>query len=165
MAKLYELTDAYVSLMAQYEDAETDAEREQIVSAILEAENDIAVKAENYARLIKNAESDSKALAEEIDRLRAKKQKADNLVRRVKDYLLFAMGLAGATEIRTSIGKWRIQKNPPSVTVTDIQKIPARFLIEQQPEVDRRAILNEHKLTGELFDGVEITQGESVRFR
>ena len=163
--KMYELTDAYVSLMAQYEDAETDAEREQIAQAILDTGNDIAEKAENYARLMKNAEADVKMLSEEIDRLTAKKKRAENLVKRVKEYLLFAMGIAGATEIKTSIGKWRVQKNPPSVKVLDEMLIPARFFIEQAPKIDKTAILAEFRQTGEVFDGVEITQGESVRFR
>lgn len=163
--RLYELTEAYVSLLAQLEDAESDTERDQILHMILDAEGDIAEKAENYARIMKNAESDAKALEAEIKRLTAKKASADNTVKRLKEYLLFAMGVAGATEIQTTIGKWWTQKNPPSVTIVDEEKIPARFLVEQPPKVDKTAILREFKETGEVFDGVEITQTEGVRFR
>ena len=147
------------------EDAESEAEREELTSAILAIECDIAEKAENYARLMKNAEADEKALGEEIARLTAKKQKASNLVKRLKEYLLFSMELAGATEINTSIGKWRVQKNPPKVNVIDEKRVPVRFLIEQPPTIDKAAIIREFKETGEILDGIEITQTESVRFR
>lgn len=165
MPRLYELTDAYVSLLARYEDAETEAERTDIITAIQAVECDIKVKGDNYARIIKNAEAEASALAGEIDRLTAKKRAAENTVKCLKDNLLFAMGVAGASELQTSIGKWRVQKNPPTVKITDELKVPARFLIEQPPVIDKRAILAEFKQTGEVFNGVEIQQSESVRFR
>ena len=133
MARLYELTDEYVSLIASYEDAETEQEREDILQKILDCGDDIAAKAENYAKFVKNEEADAKALATEIARLQEKKRVAENAVKRTKEYLLMAMEVAGATEIQTSIGKWRIQKNPPSVNVVDASKIPERFLIQQEP--------------------------------
>ena len=163
--KLYELTDGYISLLSQLEDAETEAEQQQILQAILDVETDIAIKAENYARIKKNAEAEAESLAKEINRLQAKKNAAVNLVKRVTDYLLFAMNIAGATELQTSIGKWKIQKNPPKVEILDEAKVPARFLIEQPPKIDRTAILQEFKQTGEIFDGIDIVRTEGVRFR
>lgn len=163
--KLYELTDGYITLLSQLEDAETEAEQQQILQAICDVETDIAIKAENYARIKKNAEADVAALEKEIKRLQAKKETAKKLVQRVTDYLLFSMNIAGATEIETSIGKWKIQKNPPKVNILDEAKVPARFLIEQAPKIDRTAILQEYRQTGELFDGVEIVRTDGVRFR
>lgn len=165
MAKLYELTNEYSALLAQYEDAETDQEREDTLQRLLDCGDDIAVKAENYAKIVKNEEADAKALADEIARLTAKKRAAENAVKRMKEYMLAAMEIVGAKEIETSIGKWRVQKNPPSVTVTDVFKVPERFLIQQEPTVDKRAMLAEYKQTGELFDGAEIVQTNGVRFR
>ena len=159
------MTDTYVSLLAQYEDAATEEERAGILEAIMAVETDITEKADKYARLMKNANADADALAEEIKRLTAKKAAADNLAKRLKENMLFAMNIAGATEIKTTLGKWRIQKNPLKVTVTDAASVPARFLVEQPPEIDKKAILAEFKQTGEVFSGVEITQDESVRFR
>ena len=163
--KMYELTDAYITLLSQLEDAETEAEQQQILQAILDVETDIAIKAENYARIKKNAEAEVDSLDKEIKRLQAKKDAAKNLVQRVTDYLLFAMNIAGATEIKTSIGKWKIQKNPPKVNILDEAKVPARFLIEQAPKIDRTAILQEFRQTSEIFDGIEIVRTEGVRFK
>lgn len=163
--RLYELTDAYVSLLNEYDEAQTDEDRACIIAQIEEVEQDIATKGENYARLIKNATADSDALADEIKRLQAKKAASDNFVKRLKENLMFAMGIAGATEIKTTIGKWYIQKNPPKVTITDEMMVPARFLIEQPPVIDKKAILAEFKQTGEVLNGIEITREDSVRFR
>ena len=163
--RLYELTDAYVSLLNEYDEAQTDEDRAGIIAQIEEVEQDIATKGENYARLIKNATADSDALADEIKRLQAKKAASDNFVKRLKENLMFAMGIAGATEIKTTIGKWYIQKNPPKVTITDEMMVPARFLIEQPPVIDKKAILAEFKQTGEVLNGIEITREDSVRFR
>ena len=163
--KLYELTDAYVSLLAQYDDAATEAEQLEILEAIGNVETDIVGKAESIARIIRNKEAEEKALDEEIKRLTAKKKAAQNAIKGMKENVLFAMGVAGAREIKTTIGKWWIQKNPWSVTVTDEAAVPARFLIEQPPKIDARAIIEEYKMTGEIMPGVEVGQSEGVRFR
>lgn len=163
--KLYELSDAYVSLLAQYDEAETEEERAAIIEAIQNVESDIMEKGANYARIIKNATAEANAYAEEIRRLTAKKRAAENVVSRLKENLLFAMGIAGANEIKTTIGKWSIQKNPPKVVVVDEAMIPACYLIEQQPEIDKRAILAAFKESGEIINGVDIVREDSVRFR
>lgn len=162
--KLYEVADQYRALMNAYELADNDTDREEILQEMLAADEDITAKAENYARLVKNVKADADAYAVEIKRLQMRKRAAESLEKRLKDNLLIAMEIVGSTEIKTSIGKWRVQKSPLSVNVLDLDKVPARFLIEQEPKVDARAILDEFKETGELFDGVEITQSEYVRF-
>lgn len=163
--RMYDLTDAYVSLLALYDDAESEEERERIMAQLLAVGDDIADKAENYARLAKNKEAEAAAYDAEIKRLTAKKKAAENVVTRTKENLLFAMEVAGAKEISTSIGKWRVQANPLSVNVLDESKVPERFLIAQAPKIDRRAIIAEFKETGELMDGIVIEQNMSVRFR
>ena len=162
--RLYELTDTYAELLMQFEEEENPEKKAEILDAITNVEDDISAKAENYARIVKNAESDIETLAAEIRRLQAKKKTAENVVSRVKENLHFAMEIAGATSIKTSIGKWRVQQNPPRVEVVDVSKVPARFLIEKEPDVDKRAMLNEFRITGEVFDGVEIRRESGVRF-
>lgn len=161
---LYELTGEYIALMRMLEDASADDESE-IVAAIEAATGDIEDKADAYARIVKNLQGDIDALEQEEKRLKARRTVLENRVDRLKMAIQNTMELTGLRKLKTSIGSWSVQKNPPSATVIDLEKVPARFLIEQPPKVDRRAILEEFKQTGELFDGVTITQGESVRFR
>lgn len=162
--KLYELTGEYIQLMQMLEDASAEDEAE-IMAAMEAVTDDIEDKADAYARIMKNLLGDIDALDVEEKRLKARRTALENRVDRLKSAIQNAMELTGAKKLKTSIGNWSIQKNPLSVSAVDVEKVPARFLIEQPPKVDRRAILEEFKQTGELFDGVTITQSESVRFR
>lgn len=162
--KLYELTGEYIQLMQMLEDASAEDEAE-IAAAMEAVAGDIEEKADAYARMMKNLLGDIDALEQEEKRLKTRRMALENRVDRLKAAIQNAMELTGTKKLKTSIGNWSIQKNPLSVSEVDVEKVPARFLIEQPPKVDRRAILEEFKQTGEILDGVTITQGESVRFR
>ena len=160
---LYELTGEYYALQQMLE--EGTADEAEIMAALEAVADNIERKADAYARIIKNMTAEADALKAESDRLKARQKVLTNSVNRLKANLQTAMIATGQRKIKTSIGSWSIQRNPLSVVVTDPAKVPARFLIEQPPEIDRRAMLEEFKATGELFDGVEFASGESVRFR
>ena len=171
MAKLYELTDAYASLVAQLEDAETDEEAMAIVDQINAVTTDITAKAEAYAYIRMNlkaqaAEVQAKAdvFKKEADRLSAKAKSAENNIKRLNDHLLFAMGIAGLKQLPTPIGKFYTQTTQ-SVEVTDAWKVPQEFTTPQEPKVDRNAIKKAFKETGEIFPGCEIRTTEGLRFR
>ena len=171
MVALHELTDAYAGLVAMLEDCETEEQAFEIIAQIDAVTSDISVKAENYAKIRINL----KALADELnakaaifkaeaDRLTAKAKSAENNIKRLSEYLLFAMELAGLKQIPTSIGKFYTQQTT-SVEVTDAWAVPERFATPQPPKIDRNAIKKEFKETGELFAGVEIKTTNGVRFR
>lgn len=165
MARLYELTEAYASLIALLEDCESASEEEQIISELTGLNESIGDKAEAYARIMRNMLSDIAGCKAEIDRLRGLKERLENAVDRMKDNLRYAMEIAGATEINTSIGKWKIQRNPPKVLVTDASLIPTEYLIPQPPKPDGKAIIAAYRNDGEIVPGTEVVQEESVRFR
>ena len=152
MAKLYELTEAYADLAARLEDCETDYERENILVAIDQIGADVADKGEAYARMMKNAQADADSLEKEIKRLQGRKKAAENLVERLKNNMLFA--LAGATELHTSIGRWKVQLNNPSVQIIDETKVPEEFFVEQPKKLMNSLILAHWKETGEIPDGI-----------
>ena len=166
MASLYELSAEYSDLQAMLESGCESPEDEQaIIDAMNAVSENIFEKADGYAKIMRNMASEAEAIKAEEKRLYARRKTLENGVERLKAAMYNAMILTGAKKLSTSIGSWNIQKNPQSVNVLDVSKVPARFLIEQPPTVDKRAMLEEFKLTGEIFDGVEITRGESVRFR
>lgn len=161
---LYELTAEFASLQAMLENA--DEQDEAVLEDALQivAEN-IAEKADGYARIIKNLSADAAALRDEENRLAKRRRLLESRVDRMKETLLGAMVATGERKIKTSIGTWGIQKNPFSVKVVDALKVPEKFLIPQPPAIDRAAMLAEFKQTGEVFGGVEIVQTEGIRFR
>ena len=163
--KLYELTEAYADLISRLEDCESLQEESEVLAAIDAISDDIAAKGEAYARIMRNKMAEAAALEAEIKRLQARKKSADNAVERLKENILYAMGMVGATELNTSIGKWRIQKNAPSVAIMDEAKVPDAFTVEQPKKIMKIAILQHWKETGEIPEGCDIIHGEGIRFR
>ena len=165
MASLYDITAGYASLIDAYDNADSDEEREGIIAMLASAEGEITEKAENYARVIRMKEEEAKAFKAEADRLTKRKQAAENMVARLKDALLGAMALTGTQEIKTSIGKWRLQMNPLSCDVVDIEKVPMQYHIKQEDKIDKKSLLADYKATGEIIDGVVFKQEQGIRFR
>lgn len=165
MASLYELSAGYALLLDEYDAAETDEEREKILAMLAEAEGDITDKAESYAKVIRMKEEEAKAFKAEADRLTARRQAAENMVKRLKDALLGSMVLTGTNEINTSIGKWKVAMNPLSCDVVDIDKVPMEYHIKQEDKIDKKGLIAHYKETGEIINGVQFKQEQGIRFR
>ena len=164
MASLYQLTDEYMELAARLEEA-TDEEAGAILEELDLKSGEIAQKAEIYARIIKNKEAEAEAYRAEEKRLAQDRHAAERAVEVLKDRLLASMQAMDIVQVQTGIGKWRIQNNPWSAEVTDESKIPEDYLIPQPPKVDKTALLKHFRETGEVFDGVEFTQKQGLRFK
>lgn len=171
MAKLYELTDAYAGLVAMLEDVETEEQAFEIISQIDAVTSDISEKAENYAMILKNLKADADELSAkasifkaEADRLSAKAKAKENYCKRLKEYLLFAMELAGLKQIPTNIGKFYTQTTT-SIEVLDAWEVPEQFTTPQPPKVDKTAIKLAFMGTGEIPPGIEVKFVNGVRFR
>ena len=171
MPKLYELTDAYAGLVAMLEDCETEEEAAKIAERINAVSDDISEKAEAYARIRLNLQSEAAVLKAqaasfkaEADRLAAKAKARENSVKRLQDYLLYSMEVAGMEKLRTPLGLFYPQTTM-SVEITNAWAVPDKFTIPQEPKVDRDAIKRAHKETGEIFEGVEIKYTTGLRFR
>ena len=165
MARLYELTDEYIALCAQLDDCQCAEEAQEILDAITNVEADIVCKAENYARIILNKGAEASGYDAEIKRLQGKKKAAEAAQERLKEYIAYAMEIAGAEKLTTPIGVWKKRVNPPSVQVLEESDIPAEYMIPQPPKIDKKAILQAYKNTGEIIPGVDIVQKESVSFK
>lgn len=162
---LYTLTGDYLDAVAAYEAAETAAEAQDALDMLDTIQGEIDGKADAYARIRCNAKADAAMYGEEIKRLTACKRRAEALVERMDAGILASMQATGAKKLPTSIGTWTRKLNPYSVNVIDADKVPDRFLVPQPPTVDKRGMLAEFKATGEVFDGVEFVQKESVSLK
>lgn len=163
--KLYELTDTYAELVAQLDECETEEEAAQLWAQIDEIGSSIAEKADNYARFLRNKQAEAKSLEEEIKRLQKRKKAAENTVDQLREHMKFAMGVAGATEIKTALGKWTVRKNAPRVEVLDESEIAPEYFEPQPPKLMKSKLQQHWKETGEIPDGCDVVQSESVQFR
>ena len=159
---LYELTDDYMEVASMMDDPDVDP---QMIADTLESiGGEIEDKAENYAKVIANATAEADGLAKEIERLARRKKAIETNARRVKDTLQNAMVVTGKTKFKTSLFSFGIQKNPASLEIAEGTTIPERYLIPQEPKVDKAAIKAALK-DGEVIDGCTLVQGESLRIR
>lgn len=161
MAKLYELTGNYLVLQQMLEDAE---DQQVILDTMESVEFEIEEKAENYAKIMKNLESDIAGLKAEEKRLAEKRKSLENNSKWLKDNLEQSMRVTGKTKFKTMLFSFGIQKNPPGVEILDESKIPAEYLIPQNPTIDRKAILAALK-QGNKLEFAQLKQGESLRIR
>ena len=114
----------------------------------------LQVKGENIGKWVKNIDTWEDGIDAEIEKLRAKKRSAGNLKERLKSYLKVCMETAGVQKVESPAATARIQKNPPSLDITDQDKIPAKFLIVKY-DIDKKALLDALK-NGEIIAGAEI---------
>ena len=135
---LYELTAEYGQLLALAEDPDVDP---QVLADTLEGlGGEIEMKADGYAKVIRQLENDAAALKAEIDRLTVRKKVIDNNIDRMKESLKTAMILTEKTKFKTELFSFNIQLNPPSVVIDDPDNVPKECLIEQPPKIDKAKI-------------------------
>lgn len=163
--KLYELTDAYAGLAALLDECDSEEEAAQLWAQMDEIGASIAEKADNYARYLRNKQAEADGLGKEIERLQNRKRSAENQIEQLRERMKFAMGVAGATEIRTTLGKWTVRKNAPRVEVLDESKVAPEFFEPQPPKLMKSRLQQHWKDTGEIPDGCDVVQRESVQFR
>lgn len=155
---LYELSLAFQDVQNM------DLDPEVMKDTLDSIEDAIENKAENIAKLIRNLESDVSAYREEEDRLKTKRQAAENKVKWLKTYLEDNMKLTGKTKFKSGMFNFSIQKNPASVNITDERILPEDYLIQQPPKVDK-TLLKEALKNGVEVPGAELKQTEGLRIR
>lgn len=162
---LYELTTEYTALLAEYEAAEDDERRGELLDMIDAIQDDIGDKGEAYARVLRNLSAQRDAYKAEADRLTKKAKASEKAMEGLKAQLLSAMQRVGANKLETSIGKWSVRLNPWSVDVLDVDAVPAEYHVPQPDKIDKRAILAAFKETGEIITGVMMNQTTGIQFR
>lgn len=160
MASLYELTDAYRNIQDMIENGDENLE------AILTTINDeIETKAENYAKVMANMESDIDAIDKEIERLQNRKATIKNGIARMKETLYQNMKQIGKEKFKTELFTFTIAKNGG--------KQPIAIQEDQVPQEYKVATYSTNKdLIREVLErGIELPfakfeeRGETLRIR
>lgn len=160
---LYELTNAYNNILTLIEEGATPEEMELTLENI---EDEIENKADSYAVIIKTLEAHKKMLAEEEKRLYSKRKNLEGNIDRLKRNLENSMELVGKKKFKTDKFSFGIQKNPMSANIVDESKVPEKYKkIIEAINIDKKSMVADFKDNGELIDGVEFIQTESLRIR
>ena len=136
---LYEVTSDYLRIMAMMEDPELDS---QTLADTLEGvEGEFEVKAENYAKVMRNLEADVVGIKAEIDRLSDRKKTIENNIKQMKKALQDAMEMTGKTKFKTELFSFGIRSNAPAVVIDGkLENIPTEYLRIKEPEIDKTKI-------------------------
>lgn len=165
MGTLYELTAEYAQLLEMATDPDVDPE---MLADTMEAiGGEIEVKADGYAMVMRELESQELAIKNEVDRLNNRRLTISNNIRHMKLRLQDAMQTTGKTKFKTTLFSFGIQKNPPSVVMDEqyLENIPEKYLIQQEPKIDRQKIKEDLKAGVDLDGIAHLEQGESLRIR
>ena len=100
----------------------------------------------------------------EEKRLSERRKTLENRKESIKEYLYTEMNKINQKKVDLGLFKLNIQNNPASVNILDEKLIDKKYLIEQEPKIDKKAILNDLKNNIEVT-GCKIHQGESLRIK
>ena len=160
--KLYEITNGFMSLNDNEE--LTEEEKNEIGVQLTEA---LKTKSNNIVGYYQEEKVLLEGIDAEIKRLQDYKKAVTNRIDRYKEYVKENMQVLGIDKIETELGTISIAKSPISVDIIDEDKIPAEYkTIVQTIKVDKKAIADNFKSTGELIEGVRInTENKSLRIK
>lgn len=157
MASLYELTGDYAKFaeIAQQGDLDDDMQA-MLDGALANLADDIEVKLEGYAKVIKNFESDIEGLKKEEDRLAGKRKTLENRVKSMKTAMRDAMIATGKLKVKGDLFSFTVKNNAPSVVMDEqyIENIPEKYLIAQEPKIDRKLLAEDLKADGAALEGI-----------
>ena len=161
---LYDLGDAFNGVMDLVLDETMDLTVLEECLQTIEA--DITVKCENGIGLIRSLENLRDGMKTEAQRLTERQRIIDNRIRSIKEWYQRNLDAMGKSKVETLRGTMAVQNNPPSLKVTDENKIPIcyRTFVPARYEVDKDAVKTALK-AGEEVPGAHLEQGRSLRIR
>ena len=168
MASLYELSGDYANFAEYMEQVELEPEmQEALEDALNNLGEDIEIKLENYAKIIKNFESDIAGLKAEEERLARKRKAMENSIKNMKQRMTEAMIRTGKVDIKGELFKFKVQANPPAVVmdVNYIEDVPEKYLIAQDPKIDKKKLAEDLKAGVDLDGVAHLEASASVRIR
>ena len=165
MSNLYELSYDYRRAAEFLDQAEDETELKYALDLITELEVALESKVENTAKLIKSFEAEADKFKAEAKRLNDKSTSYANKAKSLKDWIHDSFYQNGIDRIKGDLFTVALQNNPVSLDIESVDKIPKEYLIEQEPRVDKRALLKDIKDHGVYVEGVGLKQDKHVRIR
>ena len=160
MSTLYELTSEYQALLELAEDP--DADPQALADTLEGLDGEIEVKADNYARVIRQIEADNAGIKAEIDRLTRRLKTGDASVKRMKAALQTSMEATGKVKFKTPFFNFSIRKYPASLVIDG--EVPEMFMTQPEPIINKTAIKDAIKQGHEFeFAHLEQSSGLSIR--
>ena len=161
---LYELTGAWKTLLEMAEDPEEDPQA--IADTIDSLQGDIEDKADGYGKVMRSLRSDVTAIDEEIRRLQDRRATILGNIDECEFRLKSSMEEMRINKIKTKLFSFNIQKTPARVVIDREGEIPVDFLVMQSPKINKEKIRQALKAGDDSLNGIaHLEQGTSLRMR
>ena len=157
MSTIYEITDDVLALMQMMEE---DPENEVIKDTLEALSGELDIKAEGYCKAIAEYKAREAALDAAITDLTQKKQSVTGNIDRLKKALFDAMKATGKEKIKGILFYLYIKNNAESLDQVP-EKLPEKYVVQQEPKIDRRQLLADVK-SGIKVKGVTTKKTQSL---
>lgn len=157
---LYKITNKFIEIMDKAQEGElTEEEYNQIGEELaIELQN----KSPNIIGYIKNSEYLLESIKAEEKRLADMRKLGEAKLDKFKQYVKENMEKLGLEKIPTELGSLTITKNPMSVEIENEDEVPSEFKLEVVTiKIDKTAIKNHFKETGEIVTGTRIVDDKT----
>ena len=116
---------------------------------------------------ILSKENEISELKAEEQKISAKRKYIESQLNNFKEKVKSVLEENNIEKIETEVGKILIRKNPISIEVEDIEKVPDEYkTVKTVVSVDKKKITDNFKATGELIEGIKInTENTSLQVK
>jgi len=162
---LYNEPNQFIELMDKVEDKTIEPEEDDKLWNELRLE--LQKKSTSVIGYVKDRIALIDAIDIEIKKLQEYKKREQNKVDRFKEIVKQNMNVLKIKKIETPLGTLTVAQSPISVEITNEDKIPDGFKEKViTTNVDKKAIVDYFKTTGEIVDGVMIyTKNTNLRIK
>lgn len=158
---LYEITREAQELASLLE---TDELTPELEAALLINQDQLQVKAGNYAKVIANIQSDSDSIEAEIKRLKAMKDTKDRSISRLKEALRDAMLVSGIEKVESPLFKLSVRRSE-AVEVDVVEALPSAFQNVKNVVTADKVAIKEAIKRGEFVMGARIIEKFNLQIK
>lgn len=160
MATLYELTGQYAELI----ELASEIDPEILKDTLEGIDGEIEVKADGYAKVMKELEGQTSILKAEIDRLNNRKALIENNIKAMKESLQNAMITTRKTKFKTDLFSFNIAKNGGKQPIEIIGEVTTEYT-KTVLQIDNDKIRQVLEGGQQLSFAILKERGESLRIR
>jgi len=158
---LYEITREAMELASLLETEELTPELEQ---ALVINQDQLQAKANNYAKVIVNIQSDADAIDAEIKRLKAMKESKERAITRLKEAVKNAMLVSSIEKIESPLFKLSIRKSE-AVEIDMLEGLPSEFVNIKNVMTPDKLAIKEAIKRGEFVLGARLVDNFNLQIK
>jgi hypothetical protein len=161
MKSLFNITAEALQLASALEEGEITAELE---TSLVINQEELQQKAINYAYVIKTVEYDISAIDEELKRLQAVKKAKNNVIDRMKESVVNAMGIYGMEKISSPTMNLSLRKSE-SIQIINESQIPDGFKTQKITITPDKTRIKEAIKDGDEVQGAVLSVNYNLQIK